>query len=202
MYQIFVVEDELLIRQNIRKVIESMPGPFALCGEASDGEMALSGLYGIQQLGDGILPYLSSGHWYEGFRSYLESLPYYLDAYASGAPVDGYADESGDYYHGTQEEVIYYHEEKEPSFFMSLLIGMAVGGISLLVMRATMNNKRSQRSASVYMKEGSWNLHGFRDLYLYSNVTKTRKQQNTSGGGSSVHRSSGGISHGGRGGRF
>jgi len=42
MYQIFVVEDELLIRQNIRKVIESMPGPFALCGEASDGEMALS----------------------------------------------------------------------------------------------------------------------------------------------------------------
>ena len=42
MYQIFDVEDELLIRQNIRKVIESMPGPFALCGEASDGEMALS----------------------------------------------------------------------------------------------------------------------------------------------------------------
>jgi len=42
MYQIFVVEDELLIRQSIRNVIESMPGPFAFCGEASDGEMALS----------------------------------------------------------------------------------------------------------------------------------------------------------------
>ncbi len=42
MYQIFVVEDELLIRQSIRNMIENMPGPYAFCGEASDGEMALS----------------------------------------------------------------------------------------------------------------------------------------------------------------
>ena len=42
MYQIFVVEDELLIRQSIRNVIENMAGPYTLCGEASDGEMALS----------------------------------------------------------------------------------------------------------------------------------------------------------------
>ncbi len=42
MYQIFVVEDELLIRQSIRNTIEQMQGPFAFCGEASDGEMALS----------------------------------------------------------------------------------------------------------------------------------------------------------------
>ena len=161
--------------------------------------------YGIQQLGDGILPYLSSGHWYEGFRSYLESLPYYLDAYAAGSPVDGYGDYSGDYYHGTQEEVVYYQEEKEPSFPLSLLIGLAAGGITVLIMRSTMNTKRSQRGASVYLKDGSWNLHTFRDLYLYSNVTKTRKQQNTSGssgGGSSVHRSSSGRSHGGGGGKF
>ena len=42
MYQIFVVEDELLIRQNIRNTIENMQGPYSFCGEASDGEMALS----------------------------------------------------------------------------------------------------------------------------------------------------------------
>ncbi len=42
MYQIFIVEDELLIRQSIRNVIENMSGPYALCGEASDGEMALA----------------------------------------------------------------------------------------------------------------------------------------------------------------
>ncbi len=42
MYQIFVVEDEHLIRQSIRHVIEGMAGPYVFCGEASDGEMALS----------------------------------------------------------------------------------------------------------------------------------------------------------------
>lgn len=42
MYQIFVVEDEILIRQNIRNMVERMEGPYAFCGEASDGEMALS----------------------------------------------------------------------------------------------------------------------------------------------------------------
>ena len=42
MIQIFVVEDELLIRQNIRGIVEALPSPYAFCGEASDGEMALS----------------------------------------------------------------------------------------------------------------------------------------------------------------
>lgn len=42
MYQIFVVEDELLIRQSIRGMVENMSGPYVFCGEASDGEMALS----------------------------------------------------------------------------------------------------------------------------------------------------------------
>lgn len=42
MYQVFVVEDELLIRQNIRRLLEKIGSPFSFCGEASDGEMALS----------------------------------------------------------------------------------------------------------------------------------------------------------------
>lgn len=42
MYQIFVVEDELLIRQNIRHIVENLSGPYSFCGEAADGEIALS----------------------------------------------------------------------------------------------------------------------------------------------------------------
>ena len=42
MYQIFVAEDELLIRQSIRGVIEKMQGPYVFCGEAADGELALT----------------------------------------------------------------------------------------------------------------------------------------------------------------
>ena len=159
--------------------------------------------YGIQQLGEGVLPYLSAGSWYDGFDFFLDRLPYFLDAYGAGTPVDGYADYSGDYYHGQQDGVVYYPQEKEPSFLLSLLIGLAVGGIAIAVMRTMMNTKRAQRSASAYMKEGSWNLSMYRDIFLYSNVSKTRRQQSSSsGGGSSVHRSSGGRSHGGGGGRF
>lgn len=159
--------------------------------------------YGIQQLGEGILSYLSDGSWYDGFDFFLDRLPYYLDAYGAGTPVDGYADYSGDYYHGQQDEVVYYPQEKEPSFLLSLLIGLAAGGIAIAVMRTMMNTKRAQRGASAYMKEGSWNLSMYRDIFLYSNVSKTRRQQSSSsGGGSSVHRSSGGRSHGGGGGRF
>ena len=159
--------------------------------------------YGIQQMGEAILPYLSSGSWYDGFAFFLDRLPYYLDAYVSGTPVDGYADYSGDYYHGRQDEIVYYPQEKDPSFPLSLLIGLASGGIAIGIMRAMMNSKRAQRGASAYLKDGSWNLRMHRDIFLYSNVSKTRRQQSSSsGGGSSVHRSSGGRSHGGGGGRF
>lgn len=160
--------------------------------------------YGVQQLGEGVVPYLSDGDWYGGFQYFLDMLPFYLDAYEKGAPIDGYADYSGDYYHGEQEEVVFYEQESSPNFLISLVCGLAAAAISLAIMRFSMNTKRSQRSAGDYLDRASWNLYQHRDLFLYSNVTKTRRQEPkpSSGGGSSVHRSSGGRSHGGGGGRF
>ena len=161
--------------------------------------------YGIQQIGETVVPCLAEEYWYTGFYYFLDSLPYYLDAYETGVPVDGYADDSGDYYHGEQEEILYYEKENSPNFFYSLLAGIAAAGISIAVMRVSMNTKRPQRSACAYMDDGSWNLYQHRDLFLYSNVTKTRRQENNSsgkGGGSSVHRSSAGRRHGGGGGKF
>jgi len=159
--------------------------------------------YGIQQISEDAVACFSGGMWAEGFYSFLTALPEYLDAYESGAPLDGYADYSGDYYHGDQEEVVYYDEEFTPSFSLSLLCGLVAAGITILIMRRSMVTKRSQRGASDYLKAGSWNLYQRRDMFLYSNVTKTRRQESSSsGGGSSVHRSSGGRSHGGGGGKF
>ncbi len=42
MHTVFLVEDEPLIRQNIRKTIENSAGPYTCIGEAADGELALS----------------------------------------------------------------------------------------------------------------------------------------------------------------
>ncbi len=42
MYSVFLVEDEPIIRQNLRNTIENGSDPFTCCGEAGDGELALS----------------------------------------------------------------------------------------------------------------------------------------------------------------
>ena len=170
---------------------------------AGNGIYALTD-YGIQQVGFVMIPYLSEGDYYGAFDVYYDELPMYFDALEKGAPIDGYADYSEDYYHGDQEEVVYYEEEYSPSLLLSLVIGLVVAGITLLIMRASMNTKRQQHSAGEYVQAGSYQLHRQQDLFLYSNVTKTRKQDppESKGGGSSVHRSSSGRSHGGGGGRF
>lgn len=160
--------------------------------------------YGIQQIGEMVVPFLSEGDWFNGFGFFLDTLPQYLDALENGTPVDGFADDSGSYYHGDQEEILYYEEESSPSFLLSLLCGIVISGIVVVIMRLSMNTKRPQHSAGEYLVDSSWKVTKHRDMFLYSNVSKVRKEQpsKSSGGGSSVHRSSGGRSHGGGGGKF
>lgn len=167
--------------------------------------------YGIESIGEDMLPDLSEGRYYEAFDTYLDLLPGYFDAFRQGTPVDGYAGNSGDYSPGTREEVVHYRPEKSVNygarFLVALVIGIVAAGVTILIMRSSMNTKRMQYSAVDYMKPGSFNLYRHQDLFLYSHVSKTRRPQNNDsghhgGGGSSVHTSSGVRSHGGGGGKF
>ena len=84
MYQVFVVEDELLIRQSIRNVIEKMHGPFTLCGEASDGEMALAMMQDLMPdilLTDIRMPFLDG---FELIRNCKAMMPWLKVAIISG----------------------------------------------------------------------------------------------------------------------
>lgn len=159
--------------------------------------------YGLDQLGEAAIGYFSEEYYYEGFDAYLNLIPSYFTAWENSDPIDKF-----DYDPGYREEVVYYEPARERTLGdvlpVSLLVGIAAALICLFAMRAAMNTKRRQRSAADYMKQDSFSLRTHQDIFLYSNVSKTRRQQNTGshGGGSSVHRSSGGRSHGGRGGRF
>ena len=159
--------------------------------------------YGLMQLEERILPNLSDGDYYSAFDVYMKQIPDYMDAYLSGAPIDGTADSYGSVYH---DDVVYYETRRSLGniVLVSMFIGLIVAGTAILLMRAAMNTKRAQRSAGDYLSQGSFHLHTHRDIYLYSSISKVRRQQNSgsSSGGSSVHRSSGGRSHGGRGGKF
>lgn len=153
-------------------------------------------------LGEDLVYFLSSGDYYGGFECFVNSLPKYITLYRQGegytilTPPPGQPS-------GYVEDDIYYSDNsnlKNP--WISIGIGFVAALITILIMRSTMNTAKPQRAAVDYVKNGSYHLNIQRDIFLYSRTSRTRKQQNNSSGGSSVHRSSGGVSHGGRGGRF
>lgn len=168
------------------------------CGEA----IFIFTDYGLAQMEAEIIPHLSDGRYFEAFDTWLYLVEQYCETYQTSGPIDGYA-QPDDYYPDSGDEIIYYEKETKPNHFISLVIGAIVALVVVLIMRSQMNTAKQQPHAVDYLKKDSYHLRTCRDLYLYSRVTKRPKSENkSSGGGSSVHRSSGGRSHGGRGGRF
>lgn len=147
--------------------------------------------YGLDALFDAMADDLSEGEYYRAFETYLEELPRYFDAYRNGQPIDGYREEHREPGAGDYLRIV----------LVSVLIGAAVGGIAILIMRGQMNTAKAQTGATSYLRDGSFLLTRHLDLYLYSRVNRSARQQ-SSGGGSSTHRSSSGRSHGGSHGRF
>lgn len=91
MYQLFVVEDELLIRQNIRSMIENLSGPYVCCGEAADGEIALSMMQDIMPdilITDIRMPFLDG---FELIRHARETMPWLKVIIISGYDDFDYA---------------------------------------------------------------------------------------------------------------
>lgn len=158
--------------------------------------------YGLDQLGNEIVPYLSEGNYFEAFDTWLYRVAQYCEAFETSGPIDGYV-QPDDYFPDSGDEIIYYEKETKPNHFISLVIGVIVALVVVLIMRSQMNTAKKQSHAVDYLKKDSYHLRTCRDMFLYSRVSKSPRAENkSSGGGSSVHRSSGGRSHGGRGGRF
>ena len=142
----------------------------------------------IDALLDAGLAYFSVGYHYEGFCEVLRQTE---NLWGSHTARNGSAS---------------IHLDRASSsgwgqtFLISMLIGGVISGIVILIMRGAMNTKRAQRSAADYLIPGSYHLRTRQDIFLYSNVTKTPRQQSTSG--STSHTSSSGRSHGGGGRKF
>ena len=163
--------------------------------------------YGLERIEDEVVPYLSQGRYYDGFRAFLRTSRAYLEAAAAGQPVDvsgargaGPAAD-GDGRRGLSGR----RSAVTPGSIAiaaaaSIGLGLAVAGIFAFSMRSA----RRQRQANAYIAQDSFRLTERSDIYLYKTVSRVRIQQQSShgGGGSSTHMGSGGMSHGGRGGKF
>ena len=147
--------------------------------------------YSIDILLDTGLPYFSEGTYYEGFCQVLNSVPHCMN-YDSSEPNEK---------DNADVHMTVTSSRNSGSIVLSVIIGATVAGIVLLIMRSAMNTKRRQRSAVDYMIQGSYQLRTRHDIFLYSQVSKTPRQQNSSSGSSS-HRSSSGRIHGGGGRKF
>lgn len=174
--------------------------------------------YRLMQIEDEILGDLSAGDYYDAFEAYAELCDTYFEQAENGEVYDQYGDYYGDAYADPYYSYDYGYDYGyggsdgfSPALLpvISVLAAFVISLIIVNVMKGELNTVRYQTGAASYEKKGSFRLTSQRDIYLYRKVTKIARQtdSNRSGGtgrsgGSSVHRSSSGRSHGGRGGRF
>lgn len=141
---------------------------------------------GQEYMVDHFKPMLSDGDYYEAFDTFVDL----CDDFISQAKTDEPYDSS--------------NMPKGPIQIIWIPIAMVIGSlVSLIIMlgfKSQLKSIRYQPQASDYIKNVK--INNQRDIYLYRNVTRTKKPEKTSGGGSSIHMSSSGNSHGGSSGHF
>lgn len=148
---------------------------------------------GLEYISDAFLPYLSDGDYYKAFNEFANQ-------------VDDFVRQSME---GKSYDVNNMPKEKFNlpfSLGISALIGLIVSLVTCFILKGQLKSVKNKYQADDYLKDNSFHLKTRNDIYLYRHVSQTRKpEQNStshSGGGSSVHVSSSGSSHGGRSGKF
>lgn len=82
---------------------------------------------------------------------------------------------------------------------LAIVIGFVIAMLIMSAIRSKLKTVAMQRGAANYVRPGSMNVTASRDTYLYSTVTKTKRESSSSG---SSRTSSGGGSHSGVGRNF
>ncbi|MGN1480825.1 TPM domain-containing protein [Porcipelethomonas sp.] len=145
--------------------------------------------YGIDVIGDTIVPDLSDGNYDSAFSTFLDLTEDFLNEALEDTPYD-----------------VNHKYKTAFNYVIAVLIGLGIGLviaiIVVLVMKSKMKSVVSLRNANNYIENNSLNIKRSNDIFLYKNVTKTKKPEPSSSGGSSTHSSSSGSSHGGGGGKF
>lgn len=148
---------------------------------------------GIDNIGDSIVSYLSSGNYYRAFHRFAEICDDYYTRAENGTPYDISSTSNTNFVMFNFVWVI-----------MAVVIAVVVAFIAVSIMKGQLKSVRFQSAASDYLTHDSLRLTEQSDLFLYSHVSRVArpKESSSSSGGSSTHHSSCGTSHGGGGGKF
>lgn len=176
-------------------VMEDSDWALSTCGRAidvftDDRQAAMSSQF---------LPYLSGGEYLKAFRTYAAYCETYLKL---GLPEDSWEDDPQS---DTREE--WSSKDYLKWIPIALAIGLVIGLIVTASLKKQLKSVRMNNAAGSYVR-GGLNLTTATDLFLYRKVDRIeipRDDYHGSGGhhgGSSVHMSSSGRSHGGSHGHF
>ena len=123
----------------------------------------------IDAIGEAIVSDLSDGYYADAFTSFVDQCAYYLDGYLNGFPFNA-----------------------GKNLVIALIIGIVAGVTVAFVLKSQLKSVRQQKQANVYIKPGSMQITASRDLFLYREVSRTRKQSSSSSGSSGSSRNVGG----------
>lgn len=140
---------------------------------------------GLEYISEQFLSFLSDGYYALAFETFADSCDKFMTQAATGEPYDT---------HNLPEEPF----PVFLAFMVALVVGLVVALIVTGIMRAQLKSVARKAQADDYVK--NMELTNSRDLFLYSTVSRRPRPQSSSG--SSTHRGSSGVSHGGRGGKF
>lgn len=176
------------------------------------------GEYGYGENADGMILYICSNPRVYHFSTHGSGEIFFNDnglAYLEAKIVPPLKED--DYYSAIKlyaqysEELLEMAAQEKPynerQLSMEYICGVIGGAVLLPLLLAYFMMKKKMKKmktavknnyAANYMKQGSMRLNVSRDIFLYSTVTKTQKQKQSSGG----HVSSSGEHHGGRGGSY
>ena len=120
--------------------------------------------YLTDDMAEELQPYLSDGKYYEAFDRYANKVLLEIKNVEENGP------------------------NVPPSYALPIGIGcgLIIGIITALVMKSSMKTTRAQSMANNYIRQGSFKLTNSRDIFLYSQVTRTKRSTDTgssSGGG-------------------
>lgn len=146
---------------------------------------------GLDYIAEEVLYFLSDGYYVLAFDTFASQCDRFITQAKTGQPFD----------------VDNMPKEPFSPFFTlltSLVPGFIIAFIATAIMKGKLKSVHHRQEAADYMKRGSLQLSVSRDLYLYSTVTRQKKEQPkpSGSGGSTTHRSSSGATHGGRSGKF
>ena len=154
---------------------------------------------GMEYLSEQFLPALQDGNYAKAFTRFAELCDDFITQAKSGVPYD------------------IENMPKAPfnlawNIFAAIVIGLIVAAIATSVMKGQLKTVLHQAMAENYVKNDSMKVTESRDLFLYHQVVRQRKQEEqesksesrsrSQSGGSTTHTSSSGTTHGGTGGKF